>query len=60
MPPVVFDADESTEAELAALPEWIQNKITESHTWKERFAPKPASGASGFVDAEDDGELPWN
>lgn len=60
MPPVVFDADESSEAELAALPEWIQNKITESRTWKERFAPKPTSGASGFVDAEDDGELPWN
>ena len=37
--PVIFDMDEpGADEKMAELPEWIQNRIKESETWKEREA----------------------
>lgn len=51
--PLLFDMEaDDAEDVFQKLPEWVQNIIEESVTWKERKATFTAKG-------DDDGELPW-
>lgn len=51
--PILFDMDaDDAEEVFKKLPEWVQNVIDESVTWKERKATFKAAD-------DDEGELPW-
>ena len=51
--PILFDMDaDDAEEVFKKLPEWVQNVIEESVTWKERKATFNAAD-------DDEGELPW-
>ena len=51
--PILFDMDaDDAEEVFKKLPEWVQNVIEESVTWKERKATFKAAD-------DDEGELPW-
>jgi len=63
-----FDCDESPLDEIKGLPEWIQDKIKESITYRERIAGRKDSAdqesgnaltSEDFVELDDDGELPF-
>lgn len=53
-PPVVFDLDSASEADIEALPPWIADIIRQSETYKNRDAEPPK-----FQELEDDGDLPF-
>lgn len=53
--PLLFDVEDGAPEELARLPEWLQKRVRDSAEWSAR---EPASDAD-FVDADDDGELPF-
>jgi hypothetical protein len=44
--PLVFDMDEATEEDVSKLPEWLQRKVKDSLTWKERMLERDAGGGS--------------
>lgn len=54
LPKVVFDLDNDPLDKIDSLPEWIQERIKKSETYKERLA---GSGSAGGVGVDDDGYL---
>lgn len=63
--PLIFDMDEATEEDVGKLPEWLQRKVKDSLTWKERMYERDAGGGSfkgpqfESVDDFDDENLPF-
>lgn len=51
--PIIIDANTITEEACGELPEWLRDKITESHEWKKRFTPKSAVEAAQEITPED-------
>ena len=64
--PLVFDLDSDDLDLIKDLPEWIQNRIKESETYKERLAgighetgDEPAAAEPSFEDLEEEIGLPF-
>ena len=61
---MVFDIDKATDADLEKLPEWLQNKVTGSLTWKskklDKLTEKAKESGIEFEELDDeDGDLPF-
>lgn len=50
---IVIDVNSITEEECGALPEWMRERLTESHEWKKRFAPKTEVQKAQALNPED-------
>ena len=57
LPHVTFDLDTDPLEKIADLPEWIQKKIKESVTYKERIAGKGDTAQDEAVSTFEDGFL---
>lgn len=64
LPRIIFDLDEDSLEVIEALPEWVQNRIKESRTYKERVFGKKVTPVDEMDDIgvggpEDEEEVPF-
>lgn len=58
-PPLVYDIDEDDPEMVDKFPAWIKETIQKSESFQARINSANTEGVQGFIELDDDGELPF-